>query len=132
MLIEIPGKPIALQRHRHHAGGTFDPQKREKEFYAVYVQSTFREPPLEEALAVQIDYIYVPPKSWSKKKKEAAMGAMKISTPDLSNLVKFTEDALNGVLWEDDKQIVALKASKCYGECEKTILKVEKVDENYI
>ena len=29
---------------------------------------------------------------------------------DASNLVKFTEDAANGVLWRDDNQIVSLHA----------------------
>lgn len=127
MKIEIPGKPIPLKRHRHHVGGTFDPQKLEKKNFSLHVRSIVSESASQEALAVEIDYVYIPPKSWSKKKRKASLGTVKTTMPDLSNLIKFTEDALNGVLWEDDRQIVALKASKCYGEENKTILKMEEV-----
>jgi len=36
--------------------------------------------------------------------------------PDVSNLVKFAEDCLNGFAWGDDSQIVALRAMKVYGK----------------
>lgn len=132
MKIEILGKPIALQRHRHYSGGTFDPQKKEKQDYALQVYSLVSKPPSKSVLAIEIDYVYVPPQSWSKKKRQNAMGALKISTPDLSNLIKFTEDALNDVLWEDDKQIAVLTAKKVYGIKNCTILSVEELDESNI
>ena len=34
--------------------------------------------------------------------------------PDLSNLVKAVEDAANGILWNDDSQVVILHAKKAY------------------
>ncbi|HHK41746.1 MAG TPA: RusA family crossover junction endodeoxyribonuclease, partial [Planctomycetaceae bacterium] len=36
------------------------------------------------------------------------------SRPDLDNLVKSTKDALNGLAWRDDSQVVELSAGKCY------------------
>ena len=36
------------------------------------------------------------------------------SRPDLDNLVKATKDALNGIAWRDDSQVVELSAGKCY------------------
>lgn len=129
MRITIPGAPIALKRHRHHAGGTFDPQKKEKRSYAEYAICDFREPAFQEALVVEIDYVYLPPQSWSKKKQQASLGAVKTSAPDLSNLIKFTEDALNGVVWEDDRIIVELRARKLYGNEECTIINIEKAND---
>ncbi len=40
--------------------------------------------------------------------------------PDLDNLVKSVKDALNGIIWKDDSQVVKLKAEKKFGpECVK-------------
>lgn len=36
--------------------------------------------------------------------------------PDIDNIAKLVMDSLNGVAWEDDKQVCALEASKFYGE----------------
>ena len=44
--------------------------------------------------------------------------------PDLSNYVKVIEDALNGVVWEDDGQIIDLFLSKRYDDWERVRLQV--------
>jgi Holliday junction resolvase RusA-like endonuclease len=58
------------------------------------------------------------PKSKSKKFRKAAMEGEERPTkkPDLSNIVKGVEDALNGVLYKDDSQIVNLSMEKYYSE----------------
>lgn len=38
--------------------------------------------------------------------------AWRVTKPDLDNLVKATADALNGIAWGDDAQVVRLVASK--------------------
>ena len=34
--------------------------------------------------------------------------------PDTDNCIKFVLDALNGVAWHDDYQVVQINATKCY------------------
>jgi Holliday junction resolvase RusA-like endonuclease len=56
------------------------------------------------------------PKSWPKKKQEQAlMGIVKPTIkPDLSNYLKGIEDALNGIAYIDDSQIVLVYVTKQY------------------
>lgn len=56
------------------------------------------------------------PASWSNKRKVAALaGAIRPTVkPDADNIMKLT-DALNGVVWIDDKQVVTATFQKVYG-----------------
>lgn len=38
------------------------------------------------------------------------------SKPDATKLLRAVEDALTGVVWEDDAQIVVQRVAKCYGD----------------
>lgn len=51
------------------------------------------------------------PKSWSKKKKEAKNGAYCDNHADIDNYCKAILDSLNNIYYDDDKQIVMLKAT---------------------
>lgn len=76
------------------------------------------------ALMMQIDI--VPPASWSKKQRTAALagGTFPTGKPDLDNCLKLVADALNGILWQDDKQIVRVVATKVFAEVAQTTLRV--------
>lgn len=73
----------------------------------------------------------VPPKSMSRKRQyQALMGEVRPTTkPDLDNLLKSVKDALNGVAYVDDSQIVTITAEKAYGEQPKTIIQVTALAE---
>lgn len=71
---------------------------------------------LEGPLFVWIEAVFVIPKSWSKKKQALAMSNDLLPTgkPDVDNILKIV-DALNGVVWKDDSQIVSAQIAKFYG-----------------
>ena len=50
--------------------------------------------------------------------------------PDVSKLVRAVEDALTGVVWRDDAQVVAQFARKLYGEPARCEVYVEQVGVN--
>lgn len=58
------------------------------------------------------------PKSVSKRKREAMMGGLIRPTkkPDCDNVAKTIADALNGLAWRDDSQVVSLLVVKRFGE----------------
>lgn len=49
--------------------------------------------------------------------------------PDITKLVRGIEDALNGVAWRDDSQIVDQKVSKRYGPELKAVVTIAEIDE---
>lgn len=123
----IPGEPCAQGRPRFSTHGGFvkayDPAKsRNYKAFVKYVATheatkqgwLYTELPL--AMKV-VAYMGIP-KSKSKKFRQAAVEGTERPTkkPDLSNIVKGVEDALNGLLYKDDSQIVSLKLKKYYSE----------------
>lgn len=75
-------------------------------------------PPLQGGLIVSIKVFLPPPKSMSKRDRAAALTDMlrPITRPDCDNYSKAICDALNGIVWLDDAQIVSLHVGKYYGE----------------
>lgn len=51
-----------------------------------------------------------------------------VGVADLDNLVKLVLDALNGLAWEDDRQVVTLRAHVLRGsDRAETVIKVEEL-----
>lgn len=72
----------------------------------------------EKVLQVDIKAFYPIPKQFSKVKKNAAFcGGLRPTTkPDSDNIIKVVLDALNGVAYYDDKQVVCVSCNKYYAE----------------
>lgn len=70
----------------------------------------------DEPLKVIIRAFYEIPKSMSKKDRKAALEWRLFPTkkPDVDNIAKVICDALNGLAYKDDKQIVDLDVRKRY------------------
>ena len=72
----------------------------------------------DKVLSVDIMAYYPIPKSFSKKKREEAKADRVYPTtkPDCDNIIKVVLDALNGVAYYDDKQVVCVSCNKYYGD----------------
>ena len=70
------------------------------------------------------------PKSFSKKKmtEDEEMKIRPITKPDASNFVKLVEDALNGVIYKDDSQIVSLVVHKFYSGSPRIKVLVDEIE----
>jgi len=67
------------------------------------------------------------PASLSKKKKEAMANAYSITKPDLDNYIKFYLDVLNGIAYDDDRQIVKLYGEKKYSQHPRVEITVKEI-----
>lgn len=72
----------------------------------------------EVPLSLKVTAYFEPTKSESKKRRlQMLQGQIApLKKPDTDNIVKAVMDALNGLAYEDDKQVVHLEVFKRYGE----------------
>lgn len=90
----------------------------------------YARPPLLGPLSVSLTFYRPVQSSISKTERERRLTnrSKPVVKPDVDNYIKSTLDALNGVLWEDDSQIVKLTAEKRYGEKGKIVITVTQLD----
>lgn len=114
----IPGEPKAKQRARTtKTGHAYTPQQTVN--YENWVKACFLEEPrkkLEGAIKANITAYFSVPKSDKGKKREDKLNNVIpcIKRPDLDNIAKIVLDALNGLAYDDDKQVTDLKIAKRY------------------
>lgn len=133
----VYGEPVAQGRPRASTFGGFvrmyDPKKSSdfKDYVRLAASQHAPGKLLEGPLVLQLR-IYKPiPKSFSKKKTaQAEAGQLRpTNKPDVDNYVKGIKDALKGVIWKDDSQVVDLVAGKYYGERPRVEITISEVME---
>lgn len=72
----------------------------------------------EDPWCVDLTAVFQRPKSHFTSKGALKSGAPSCpqGKPDLDNIAKIACDALNGMLWRDDAQVIALHVQKLYGD----------------
>lgn len=133
----IPGEPVGKGRPRFAKVGNFTraftPEKtvnfenlvkmawkvlENKPIYSRYAQ-----------LGMKIEARFSIPKSASKRAVKEMISGIQCPTkrPDIDNVVKAVADALNGLAYADDSQIVYVVASKAYSETPETIVTIWEI-----
>lgn len=78
-------------------------------------------PPVEQISHVEIIAYFSPPASWSRKKREAAIGKPHRSKPDLDNIFK----AIGDSLFSEDSGLACITASKYWDTAERVEVFIE-------
>lgn len=122
-VIKIPGKVQAKQRPRLGMGRVYTPQQ--TVHYENYIKVCYSDYAnqlgwklIEGPIRAEIEVFMPIPKSDSKKKREQKLSGQIRPTmkPDADNITKSLLDALNGLAYADDKQVVECEVKKYYGE----------------
>lgn len=116
MKFTIPGEPTGKGRPRVTKHGTYTPAKTVQ--YENLVKLCYKGLYHEGPVAMEVKAFYKIPKSASKKKKELMERCELLPTkkPDCDNVLKIIADALNGIAYKDDSQIVMAIVKKQYAE----------------
>lgn len=123
--LKILGEPHGKGRHRAVRRGdhiaTYTPRKTKD--YEDEVRFCYRQEygdlmafAVDEPVSATIIAAFGIPKSTSKRRKVEMMAGMVLPTkkPDTDNIAKIVLDALNGLAYPDDKQVVELHVIKEY------------------
>lgn len=134
--IVVPGKPVPQGRPKFTTKPfirAYDPPKSAayKKLVATYAMLNKPKNLLEGELAVHIDIFKGSLKSFSKKKAHLAETRVlrPITKPDADNYAKGPLDALKGIIWKDDGQVVELMARKFYSADPRIEITVRTLDE---
>lgn len=124
IIFTIPGKPYGKKRPRFGGGRAYNPKENRE--YERLVAFSFKSaaikaripvfpPPFgRKPIGIQVTAYYPIPKSTRKRDAEKMLSGELTPTvkPDLDNVLKAVLDGLNGIAYQDDKQIVELKSTK--------------------
>ncbi len=121
MKIEIPGTPIALKRPRFGDGKVFDSQTRDKSVVRLLMRSN-HVPCVDLYCNVSLTFVF------SSHDSLELWGAKLPTKQDLDNLIKWTLDCGNGILWSDDRLIVAINAEKRYDKKAYTLIEITPLE----
>lgn len=136
----VPGKPQGKARAKtvrnKHTGNTMSYTPEKDLLYENYIKNQFLNACggmfLEQGKPVTLRIVarFSPPKSTSKKRAALMLEGkeLPLKKPDVDNIVKVVADALNGVAYHDDTQIVLVAAKKAYSAIELLELTIQ-VDE---
>lgn len=129
----VLGEPVAQGRPRASTVGghirMYDPAKSSdyKDYVRLTASTYAPAKPLTGALGMML-LVYRPiPKSFSRKKAaEAEAGILRPTVkPDADNYLKGVKDALKGVIWQDDSQVVDAFVSKRYSSKPRIEVKIQ-------
>lgn len=107
-----PGRRLGV--HMRNTPATAEFEREIGHAAAVFMEGR---PPMAGALSLTLFAAMPVPPSWSKAKQARALAGDERPTarPDASNILKAVEDALNGIVYADDAQLVAVSAVKAFG-----------------
>ncbi len=112
----VPGRPAAQGSKRHVGAGRMVEQSTAvapwRTAVAWHAAQKVTGPPLGGPLGVEVEFVMPRPAATPKR----ATTPMAVKRPDLDKMQRAIFDALSGVVWRDDSQVVRVVASKRIAE----------------
>lgn len=101
---------------------------------AAFIKANRNFKPIDKHIPLRVEIIayYGIPKSASRVTRTQMLDHVIRPTkkPDTDNIAKIILDALNGIAYYDDAQVVELRLKKCYGEIPCVCVGIDKKSEN--
>lgn len=131
------GKPATQGSKRVFGRGKFAPDNENLTMWRAAVaaaggEAYGRGELIEDAIVMTTQFTFPRPKSHfgtgkNARKLKASSPSLPIGKPDITKLVRAVEDALTGVVYKDDSQIVSSMPSKMYGDQYVTTIYIQRI-----
>lgn len=127
MKFTIPGEPTGKARPRVTKWGAYTPEK--TVLYENLVKTCYDGGFFDGELSMNVEAYYQIPKSASKRNAECMRleSIRPTKKPDCDNVLKIIADALNGVAYKDDSQIVDARVQKFYSDNPRVEVVIEEM-----
>lgn len=134
--LTFDGEPVSAGRPRFARRGnyvsTYDPpkSKQAKQVIASLAKKEATGELIEGPIMVEAYFYKAMPKAFSKtKKKQGIDGTLRpVTKPDTDNYVKLLLDAINGIFYKDDNQVVDVIGHKYYTDKPRTEIIITSLD----
>lgn len=122
IVINLPERPISLKRHRHtRSGHVYNPSLKDQKDFLLRSLKFSPPSPMVNSVGLYCWFTFERPKNHYRTGKFSDQLKPNVPTwhtikPDISNLIKFYEDALglSDKFFNDDKQIAFVNGVKIY------------------
>lgn len=124
MRYEILHRPVPWAAHKGYGRNSYNPRWKEREIFQRLLRPQVTAKIHEGPARVHFTFCFRPPESASKKRKENMLKQLEShqTRPDVTNLIKFTEDCIKGILVADDSQHVFVSGEKFYGDVDRVVI----------
>ena len=128
----VEGRPVGKARPRVTRNGTYTPKKTKgyEELVKWSCRSKYKGGPLKGPLRIEIVFYMYIPKNTSQVRIEKKLVDERLPTkmPDWDNMAKSITDAINGIAYEDDSQIVEAHIYKKFSKDPRAEVKITQID----
>ena len=128
----VEGRPVGKARPRVTRNGTYTPKKTKdyEDLVKWSCRSKYKGEPLKGPLRIEIVFYMYIPKNTSKARIKKKLNDERLPTkkPDFDNLTKSITDAINGIAYEDDSQIVEAHIYKKFGKEPRAEVRITEMD----
>lgn len=126
LILPIKAIPKGRPRVSKH-GHAFTPARtRDFETLAkLHISRQFREEIIKTGVSINIIFGFKVPKSWKQSVIDNMNRLAHLIVGDVDNYAKATIDAMNGIVFEDDRQITRLTCEKKYSDTDFILIDIE-------
>jgi Holliday junction resolvase RusA-like endonuclease len=132
-ILEIPGDPVPQKQTQfvRKTGIAYNPSKSSQDRIRWCVRPYAPSEPLACPVSLKISFYFEPPKSTSGIRRRQMLNGVIHHTkkPDADNCAYLITNALKGIFYVDDSQIIDLSISKRFGSPSKTIVQIVPIEE---
>lgn len=128
--LELDCEPSPWSSPQKGKYGFWDPKSKEKEFARWQIRGQYRDPPLFGFVALEFVFFIPIPKATSKAKRTQMLRRQILPTsPDTTNMQKFYEDCLQGIVIENDRYANKVCSVRYFSERPGVLIQIRSWEE---